>query len=46
MKKKLFAFIYIFVVAINVFSQSSYRFQGREIRLSVDSPVHTDMLFK
>lgn len=28
MKKKLFVFIYIFVVTINVFSQLDYRFQG------------------
>lgn len=40
MKKKLFVFIYIFVVTINVFSQSSYRFQGKVIRLNVDSSMY------
>ena len=40
MKNILIVFISIFVYSINLFSQNTYRFQGKDIQLTVDSSMY------
>lgn len=40
MKKIFIVFIFIFIASINLFAQNSYRFQGKDIQLTLDSTMY------